>query len=332
MQASTPKLSVIIPTYNVEDYVQEAVDSVLRQTAPVHEIIIVDDGSTDGSGRLVDRLYGDVPNVRILHTKNCGLGEARNNGVAVATGDFIYYLDSDDVLVPDFVECFYDVHSRHPEIDLFCFSTFSFTGPVENAANSVVARYNHGLEGLFPSGEDALNAMFRRRSFYAMVWLYVHRRSVSRDNGIRFLPILHEDVEYTPRLFMKAGLTYLSSRDLYLWRIRQNSISFSKRSERHVIGYLRSMEALQGLIDSAGLKPETYRHLRRYKTRLLAATVGMVRSGDFAADHPELRSIPEMARRHAWTDPKLFLVTHCFPAFRAAKAAKRMLRQALRSA
>ncbi|WP_342241528.1 glycosyltransferase family 2 protein [Inquilinus sp. OTU3971] len=332
MQVSTPKLSVIIPTYNVEDYVQEAVDSVLRQTAPVHEIIIVDDGSTDGSGRLVDRLYGDVPNVRILHTKNCGLGEARNNGVAVATGDFIYYLDSDDVLNPDFVRYFYDVHSRHPEIDLFCFSTFSFTGPAQNAENSVAVRYNLGLEGLFPSGEDAFNALYRRRNFYAMAWLYIHRRSVSRDNGIKFLPILHEDVEYTPRLFMKAGPTYLSSRDFYLWRIRQNSISFSKLTERHVIGYVRSMEAMQGLIDSAGLKPETRRNLRRFKTRLLGITMGMMRSGDFPLDHPELRSIPEMARRHAWANPKLFLVTHCFPAFRAAKAAKRMLRQALRSA
>ena len=332
MQVSTPKLSVVIPTYNVEDYIKEAVDSVLRQTAPVHEIIIVDDGSTDRSGQLVDQLYGDVPNVRILHTRNCGLGEARNNGVAVATGDFIYYLDSDDVLVPDFVQYFYDVHSRHPEIDLFCFSTFSFTGPVENAANSVVARYNLGREGPFPSGEDAFNALCRRQRFYAMAWMYVHRRSVSRDNGIKFLPILHEDVEYTPRLFMKAGLTYLSTRDFYLWRIRQNSISFSKRTERYVFGYLRAMEALQDLIDSAGLKPETYRNLHRYKMRLLRIAMGLVRSGDFSLEHPELRSIPEMARRHAWTDPKLFLVTHCFPAFRAAKAAKRMLRQALRSA
>ncbi|TSD86206.1 glycosyltransferase [Mycobacterium sp. KBS0706] len=332
MQVSTPKLSVIIPTYNVEDYVQEAVDSVLRQTAPVHEIIIVDDGSTDGSGRLVDRLYGDVPNVRILHTRNCGLGGARNNGVAVATGDFIYYLDSDDVLDPDFVRCFYDVHSRHPGIDLFCFSTFSFTGPAETAANSVEVRYNLGLEGPFPSGEDAFNALCRRRRFFPMAWMYVHRRSVSRDNGIEFLPILHEDVEYTPRLFMKAGLTYLSSRDFYLWRIRQNSISFSRLTERHVIGYVRSMEAVQGLIDAPGLKPETYRNLRRYKTRLLGIAMGLVRSGDFPLDHPELHTVPEMARRLAWTDPKLFLVTHCFPAFQAAKAAKRMLRQARRSA
>jgi len=332
MQVSAPKLSVVIPTYNVEDYVQEAVDSVLAQTAPVHEIIIVDDGSTDRSGQIVDQLYGGIPNVRILHTKNCGLGEARNNGVAVATGDFIYYLDSDDVLDPNFVQSFYDVHSRHPEIDLFCFSTFSFTGPAENAANSVVARYNLGFEGTFPSGEDAFNALFRRRTFYALAWLYIHRRSVSRDNGIRFLPILHEDLEYTPRLFMKSGLTYLSSRDLYFWRIRQNSISFSKRTERYVFGYLRAMEAVQGLIDSAGLKPETYRNLRRYKTQLLGTAMGLVRSGDFPLDHPELRSIPEVARRHAWTDPKLFLVTHCFPAFRAAKAAKRMLRQALRRA
>ncbi|MBM0546780.1 glycosyltransferase family 2 protein, partial [Klebsiella pneumoniae] len=96
-----PTVSVIIPVYNVKDYVLQAIDSVINQKVKPFEVIIVDDGSTDGSGDIIDANYDQIPFVKIIHTINQGLGQARNEGTMLASGEFIYYFDSDDLLMPD---------------------------------------------------------------------------------------------------------------------------------------------------------------------------------------------------------------------------------------
>ncbi|HBV4510143.1 TPA: glycosyltransferase family 2 protein, partial [Klebsiella pneumoniae] len=88
-----PTVSVIIPVYNVKDYVLQAIDSVINQKVKPFEVIIVDDGSTDGSGDIIDANYDQIPFVKIIHTINQGLGQARNEGTMLASGEFIYYFD-----------------------------------------------------------------------------------------------------------------------------------------------------------------------------------------------------------------------------------------------
>lgn len=95
------KVSVIIPVYNVAPYLQRCVDSVLRQTYEDKEIILVDDGSTDESGRICDNYEAQYPQIRVLHKKNGGLASARNAGLDIATGEYIEFVDSDDWIAPD---------------------------------------------------------------------------------------------------------------------------------------------------------------------------------------------------------------------------------------
>ncbi len=96
-------VSVIIPVYNVFPYLREAVDSVISQTYRNLEIIIIDDGSSDGSGEVCDE-YKTDPRVRVVHQRNRGLSAARNTGLDIMTGDYTMFLDSDDVYHPDMVE------------------------------------------------------------------------------------------------------------------------------------------------------------------------------------------------------------------------------------
>lgn len=99
-----PRTSVIVPVYNVQDYLPKCVNSVLAQTDPDLELILVDDGSTDGSGPLCDSLAQSDPRVRVIHQENRGLGGARNTGIDAAKGDWLLFPDSDDWLEPETLE------------------------------------------------------------------------------------------------------------------------------------------------------------------------------------------------------------------------------------
>lgn len=99
---SRPLVSIVVPVYNVEEYVSACVNSLLAQTYPHLEILLVNDGSTDSSGRIIDSITD--PRVRIFHQENGGLSSARNLGIHQATGDYLCFIDSDDVVREDFVE------------------------------------------------------------------------------------------------------------------------------------------------------------------------------------------------------------------------------------
>lgn len=101
---NTPKISVIVPVYNVEKYLIRCVDSILGQTYKNLEIILVNDGSTDESGKMCDRYAKENENIKVVHRKNGGLAAARNSGLDIATGDYIAFVDSDDWIDSDMYE------------------------------------------------------------------------------------------------------------------------------------------------------------------------------------------------------------------------------------
>lgn len=328
MSNQPPRLSVVIPAYNVEKYVQAAVDSVVNQSSPADEIIIVDDGSTDRTGQIVEELYGRLDNVRIIHTENQGLGAARNVGTAAATGDFIYYFDSDDILADGLFADFRETVKTHPDLDLFCFSGRSFLDDENQGSSHTLIDYRQRTEGLFPTGEDLLNFQVGRHNYLPTSWLYIHRRAVSDRNNLEFLSIFHEDEEHTPRLFVKCGRTFVRDREYFLRRVRANSIMTRRKSERHIYGYFCAARTLETMIQTPGLKPETYGSLRRLVIRVLTNAMIAIRSSGLTLNDPALRLFPATVRRYAMASTRLFLLTFCYPAFMAAKAAKGALRSA----
>ncbi|MBN2304804.1 MAG: glycosyltransferase [Anaerolineae bacterium] len=114
--AESPLVSIIIPTYNHRDYVMQTVDSGLNQTYPAIEVIVVDDGSTDGTGTLLTERYGD--RIRYVYQENQGVGAARNNGAQIARGEFVHFCDADDQLLPEKVARCMAVFRDQPEIAL----------------------------------------------------------------------------------------------------------------------------------------------------------------------------------------------------------------------
>ena len=120
---NNPVVSVIIPVYNVEKYLEECIDSVLAQTYQNIEIILVDDGSTDSSGLICDRYAEKNTNISVIHQKNSGLSAARNSGLNKANGDYIYFLDSDDYISADAIEKLFSI-AENDKSDIVFFDAY----------------------------------------------------------------------------------------------------------------------------------------------------------------------------------------------------------------
>ena len=210
----SPLVSVIIPVFNVAPYLREALDSVIQQTYPQLEIIIVDDGSTDGSGEICDEYCSDA-RVQVIHQENRGLSGARNAGLDRAAGEYIAFLDSDDAWHPDFIRkllgamenvdiaiCQYEVHRQKLET----------RGYIQPAAKKG-----------FYSRKEALRALVER-TINVSVWNKLYRKELWTE--IRF-PEGHnyEDIDTTYRVFDLCSRISFLDEPLYLYRKRPDSIT-----------------------------------------------------------------------------------------------------------
>ena len=140
-------ISVIVPIYKVEQYLRQCVDSILNQTHSALEVILVDDGSPDGSGKICDEYAARDSRVRVIHKKNGGLSDARNAGIDIAQGDYIAFVDSDDWLEPDTYESMLAAMEKY-QAKLVCAGRFDNSD--ETGACTV---------GLCPEKEELLPAV-----------------------------------------------------------------------------------------------------------------------------------------------------------------------------
>jgi len=256
-------ISVIVPAYNVEAYVGAALDSLLAQSVPFHEIIVIDDGSTDGTAAVLER-YRHLPGVRIERVANGGLGRARNRGVALASGTFVYFFDSDDLLVPTFGATMQTLLGGRDDVDIVYFSGLSFLDP--GCTASYLPAYRRGMTRAFASGVAATGAMLQADVLFSSACLYVSRRALWADGALAFAPIVHEDEELLTVLSCKARATLCIDDVLFERRVRADSIMTQAKTERHAQGYLLTLERLaaQCRAERAALAPIMPQLVRRF--------------------------------------------------------------------
>ena len=234
-------ITAIVPAYNVEDYIEEAVDSLLGQTNRFHEIILIDDGSTDSTPDLLDR-YSMTPGVTVLHIKNSGQGNARNLGLRNASGEYVYFFDSDDILEKNFVTSMQALFNATPAIDIIYFSGESFLS--SGCTSEYLPSYDRKIDCQYPSGVAATGAMLCHNVYFAQPCLYVSKTKLWRDNVLTFMDIVHEDEELILRLSCRAGVSLCINRVFYKRRIRSASIMTLPKSERNASGYLATLASI----------------------------------------------------------------------------------------
>ena len=254
MPASNVRLSVIIPVYNVKPYLRQCVDSVLAQTYQDLEIILVDDGSTDGSGQLADELCstpnsliacgspeksGDLGGalsphrLKCIHKSNGGLSDARNAGLMVATGEYVAFLDSDDVyLLNDGLEQLMALaHAEQPDVLLF--------QAVDVYSNHQSARKAYDEAWIAAhSGMEVFHQLVRPQSFNMSACFQLVRRNLLEQHQIYFEKgLLSEDVDWSLRLWRHVSKVRAINLPLYGYQHRDGSISTT-----YTIRNLRSYE------------------------------------------------------------------------------------------
>lgn len=222
---STALVSVVVPVYNVEPYLCECVDSILGQTYGNIEVILVDDGSTDGSPALCDELADIDERVRAIHQENRGLSGARNTGLEASHGEFITFVDSDDWLASNMIERCMELIGEH-DSDA-CGVVFDLAYPDGHfVPNETIA------EGPECYGtEEALSRYLFNTNLTVCVCGKVWKKSlwthVRCPEGK-----LHEDQHTTYRLIGEAERIVFDPEPLYFYRQREGSIGHSKFSER----------------------------------------------------------------------------------------------------
>ncbi|WP_426112986.1 glycosyltransferase family A protein [Massilia sp. PWRC2] len=238
-------ISAIVPAYNVERYIEAALASLLGQSAPFHEILIVDDGSTDGTAAMLGQ-YLAHPLVRIVRTANGGQGRARNLALRMATGNYVYFFDADDLLRRDFVAAMQALLAGRPAIDIVYFSGQSFVdqGLDPHYQADLLPDYRRGIDREFASGVAATGALLQAGSCFASPCLYLSRRRLWGQGGLLFLPIVHEDEEIITRLSCAAGLSVCLDTVYFERRLRPGSTMTQARSQRHADGYLHTLASL----------------------------------------------------------------------------------------
>jgi glycosyltransferase involved in cell wall biosynthesis len=214
------KISLIIPVYNVEGYLKRCLDSVFEQSVPM-EIIVVDDGSTDQSPLIIEG-YRHHSHLIVVKQVNGGISAARNAGLKVASGEYIFFLDSDDMLLPD---------------------ALTQILPYLNGADIVLAKaikcFEDGFSQMIEhplstsvSGKEYLRQVLPAK-FPVMVWLNGYRKAFLDEHQLIFLPqTVHEDEDFIIRALLKAQLVVAAPVTLLNYMIRPQSFTTSSRKSK----------------------------------------------------------------------------------------------------
>lgn len=212
-------ISIIIPVYNVEKYLNQCLDSVINQTYRNLEIILVDDGSTDSSGLICDEYKGKDERITVIHKKNGGLSDARNVGIEICSGRYITFIDSDDYVLEDYVgylyELLYKYNADMSVCDKVCFKE-----------HEKIKDRKQIIKEESIDKETALLYMMYGSWIDVSAWCKLYKKELF-DN-IRYTPnLLFEDSDIIYKLIDKCNKICVSNKSEYCYRINPNSITNS---------------------------------------------------------------------------------------------------------
>lgn len=232
-------ISIIVPVYNVEKYLEECIDSILNQTYKNLEIILVDDGSTDKSGIICEDYAKIDSRIKVIHKKNGGLSDARNVGIDKALGEFIIFVDSDDYIDKDMCQILINYVCEYNVDIVSCNFKKVFDNNIEE---DNITYFKEKIKIL--TKEEVLKEYFLTLApeIFA-TWNKLYKKSLFfTDEKIRF-PVnrLHEDIATTYRLYAESKKVILLNELLYNYRQRNNSI-MKKISHKNIEDLIKNMK------------------------------------------------------------------------------------------
>lgn len=244
-------VSVVIPCYNVEQYLRRGLDSLLAQTLQEWEAVLVDDGATDHTGLICDEYVEKDSRFRVIHTNNQGLPCARNNGMKEQlNGELLYYMDPDDKIEPNCFERCYETY-REYQCDMIHFRFWwcyegkekftKETGFLVSEGDDIINEYTCPLAGV---SQWMLDRYYKGDNIWTLkkngqVWSYMFKKSFVTDNNLWFSPgvTMNEDGFFLVEATYKARKIVQIPDVLYYYYQRENSIINLKKSREYYYEY-----------------------------------------------------------------------------------------------
>ncbi|MGF3075657.1 glycosyltransferase family 2 protein [Facklamia sp. P12955] len=248
-------ISIVIPVYNVENYLEKCVKSVLNQTYNKLEIILVNDGSTDRSKEICDELASSDKRIKIINKENGGLSDARNVGISNSTGEYIGFVDSDDWIEHNMYETLLDsIENNNTEIAICgIYREYKNETKVEDNDNKIL------------TSKQALKKLLIGDEIHDHAWSKLYRRSLFKN--VRYPKgKVYEDIRTTYKLFLNSNKVSLANQPLYHYRQRKGSIIRNGFSETK----FEWLYAIQELLNEPYLREfEDHIEYRLLKTKLM---------------------------------------------------------------
>ena len=256
-----PDVSVILPVYNVEKYIRRCLDSLVNQDCSCsYEIIIINDGSQDGSAEIIGEFEQSYEFIRAISQENAGVSAARNRGISEAKGKYIALVDSDDFVEPGYISTMYELAEKH-DADIVQCRYRNFFEKSQSSMN-ILLSHRKGVS----DGEKALGNLITDITVRSYPWNKLYKRSIFVDNNIAY-PVNRrfEDLITTPVLFSHAKKVAFTREVLYNYSHRSDSMT-GCAGRNMVESYRDAVITLGEFIDSNGL-------YLRYRTRFRLLTV-----------------------------------------------------------
>lgn len=301
-----PKVSVIIPVYNVEPYLDQCVQSVLNQTLKEIEVILVDDESPDNCPAMCDEYAKQNNRVKVIHKKNGGLGYARNSGLDIATGEYVAFVDSDDFIAPNMMEVLYNTAIQYGADEVRSGVIFYEDGKetLRHDVDKVTVFRGKGevkrfvFDYLGPAPEE-----YRDCKYMMSVWLAIHSRKVIEENNVRFTSerlTLSEDVVFGMDLFPKLNCIVCVPQCYYYYRSNPQSLTHHFSWEK----YKRQeamFEAIRERLDAVYSKEDYWLHYLRLKFLYMRNYLGQaIKSNGSLRERRKL--VKDMLKDDMWHD------------------------------
>lgn len=239
------KISVIIPFYNAEKFIENCLKNILNQTINQYEVIMVDDGSTDNglASDIIKDYQKDHENLYLIEQPNSGMGGARNAGLNYSNGEYIYFQDVDDFIKINALEIFYDMATKY-KAEVVTFNSIS----VYEDGTEIHGRYEKRdiLSGKKYTGLEYILACAKSKELHVPVWLYFYNKKFLEKNLLSFHPyIYHEDNIFSMDVWCAANSIVYINKDLHVHLVHKNSIVNSKKTVRHLNGAFYALKVAE---------------------------------------------------------------------------------------
>lgn len=248
-----PKVSVIVPVYNVAEFLPKCVNSLLAQTYEDYEIILVDDGSTDNSGALCDSYDREQEKISVIHQQNLGQGGARNTGIVASRGEYLLFVDSDDYVHPHLLEYTVTAAETH-HCDMVVFDAVAVY-PDETRGSAYCCP--------LPRNQLVAAADAKHMLFFSGVWNRLWKKSLFARHGISFpTRVWYEDLYVAGKMAAHfESVYYVSGEPLYYYLQREGSTMHSPNFERITRERISAGEAVQQYYEARNLQQQYSREL-----------------------------------------------------------------------